>query len=112
MGNAHGKCGEEQRIEVAEESQQSATGRAGKWSAQPGVGRIFDGVSARLDRHNHRWPARPGEQQYEWESSRTIEPQSIPDRSKRLKALGNAVVPQVVEPIARAILECLQEIDQ
>jgi len=45
------------------------------WPAEPNVGRVVDGVSAGLD------------------------------RAKRLKSLGNAVVPQVVEQIGRAIME-------
>jgi len=38
-----------------------------------------------------RWPARPGEAQYPWEAPRVAV--GIKNRPKRLKALGNAVVP-------------------
>lgn len=63
-----------------------------------------------------RWPAGPGEAQYEWEAPRLIErgvgvaTDGIPGRLARywnrcaLKALGNAQVPQCVELIARSIL--------
>lgn len=63
------------------------------------------------------WPARPGEPQHEWEEPRTVEPalggaasrlsERLAGRHRRdsLKALGNSVVPQVVEQIGRAILE-------
>lgn len=47
------------------------------------------------------WPARPGEQQYPYEHPRTVV--GMPNRAKRLKALGNSVVPQQAEPIFRAI---------
>lgn len=47
------------------------------------------------------WPARPGEPQYPYEHSRTVV--GMKNRAKRLKALGNAVVPQQAEPIFRTI---------
>ncbi len=49
------------------------------------------------------WPARPGEEQYEWESPRTVvtrlggKPYGSPYRNKRLTLLGNGVVPQTAE---------------
>ena len=38
------------------------------------------------------WPARPGEAQFPFEYPRTVT--GLPNRAKRLKALGNSVVPQ------------------
>ncbi|MCZ2078941.1 MAG: DNA cytosine methyltransferase [Bryobacterales bacterium] len=73
------------------------------------VGRIADGLSARLDGPVYRWPAGPGQPQHAWEPPRVTSGQ--PDRTKRLKALGNAVVPQVVYPLAVAIREWLQAQD-
>ena len=63
------------------------------------MGRVLDGLPDRL---HGRWPAGPGEQQHDWEPPRLA--RGVKDRTKRLKALGNAVVPQVVEVIGRAIL--------
>ena len=63
------------------------------------------------------WPARPGQSQYEWEQPRTVElPMggAVAGLSERLvrrhrvsalKALGNAIVPQVAEVIGRAIMQ-------
>lgn len=60
-------------------------------STQSRMGRGADGLSARLDAH--RWPAGPSEPQHEHEAPRVSS--SVRDRAARLRALGNAVVPQV-----------------
>lgn len=58
--------------------------------AQPGLGGGAHGLPSGLDAH--RWPAGRGEAQHEWEPPRVA--QGILERRQRLKALGNAVVPQ------------------
>ena len=75
---------------------------SGAWQAQPGLGREPDGLPHRLD----RWPARPGEAQHQWEAPRVCG--KCDNRAARLKALGNAVVPQVgyvVGQVVRRIME-------
>ena len=75
---------------------------ARKGVSEPGVGRGPHGVPARMDRH--RWPALPGERQHDWEPPR-VTPVAAPNKSQRLKALGNAVVPQVAEYVGRLIMQ-------
>jgi len=69
---------------------------------QSNMGRDVDGFSAWLDRYC--WPAGPGRPQHKWEPARVVT-DHVTDRAKRLKALGNAVVPQVAEYIGGMIME-------
>lgn len=55
------------------------------------LGGVSDGLSVGLDAH--RWPAGRGEPQHPWEPPRVST--GATDRRHRLRALGNAVVPQV-----------------
>ena len=40
------------------------------------------------------WPAGRGAEPYSWEPPRTIPARSDPQRSAKVRAIGNAVVPQ------------------
>lgn len=69
-------------------------------TSQPGLGGISPGIPRRLD--PHRWPAPPGPQ-HEWEPPRTRDRR--PTDTARLRALGNAVVPQCAEIVGRWVVE-------
>ena len=87
------------------------------------VARLADGDATGLEgrrvpgcERTHQWPAGPGSRPHEWEQPRTVESpmgraaHGISARlasarwRNALRALGNSVVPQVVEVIGRAIL--------
>lgn len=74
--------------------------------AESGIRRNPNGLSVGLD--GHRWPAGSGQPQHEWEPSRQITKRGT-GWSSRIKALGNAVVPQVVYPFAVEIAKHLME---
>lgn len=88
---------------------------------QSGInGAAQSGQGATVARSGYQWPSRPGQPQYEWEQPRTIElplggaVAGLPVRLVRrhrvsaLKALGNAIVPQVAEVIGRAIMQMVE----
>jgi len=75
--------------------------------SQSRLGRELDGFSSRLDRPI-RWPAGSGEPQHNWEPPRVVIGKQ-PDRAKRLKALGNAIVPQCVKYVAEQVLISLEK---
>lgn len=92
----------------AERAWGMATSRPGNRSVESRLGGIFDGLPARLDtaRRQARWPAPPGQAQYEWEAPRTSQGEA--NRTARLKALGNSVVPQVIQPFAEGLRQALE----
>jgi DNA (cytosine-5)-methyltransferase 1 len=76
-----------------------------EWHSQSRMGRNHDGIPAWLDRP--RFPAGSGQSQHAWEPPRQVEKRPA-DWAARVKALGNAVVPQVVYPFAVEIARLLQ----
>ena len=70
----------------------------GRGSVESGLGRMVDGLSARLDRVHGGWAEEPA-------TPRVAV--GVPDRVARLHGLGNAVVPQIPELIGRAIIRSM-----
>ena len=106
--------------ELGDTASEGLEGRAGK-SVQRGSEGLActDGGSASTP-----WPARPGEEQYEWEEPRVTEAQSelggtidgsargvdaITNRVDRLRLLGNGVVNQCAELAWRTLWKQLNE---
>lgn len=96
VGDADGqRRAERNRAAVTERAELrgagGAAGRISRIGAEPRMGGDSDGLPRGLD--GHRWPAGRGQQQHEGEPPRTAS--GVARRAGRLKALGNAVVPQV-----------------
>lgn len=116
MGNTNRQHIEKCCVAIEMATQLKTTGCTGEGIAgtagatEPGMGGNADGLSAKLDGTRlmqHRWVARPNEAQHEDEPPRLCG--KIPNRRARIKALGNAVVPQVAYPIFKLLFEYLSE---
>ena len=99
MANAH-----QPRLEIRLEGpavQQPAVERGGWWLSEPDVGRVVNGISSHMD----CIAGVPIEPTSEWaRKAQATGKRRAAGRVYRLRALGNAVVPQIPEAIARAIL--------
>jgi DNA (cytosine-5)-methyltransferase 1 len=105
LGNPNGQYANRRRLNTGSLSQYKTPSvwRCKHRYSESRLGRDAHGVSYRLD--SHRFPAPPGKP-YTWEPTRTTEVKT--DRAARLQALGNAVVPQCVYPVALAIMEWME----
>jgi DNA (cytosine-5)-methyltransferase 1 len=79
-------------------------GRNGQ--TKPLLGRTDHGLPYWLDKP--RWPAPQGKSQHDYEAPRTVQTKT-PYDTNRIKALGNAVVPQIVYALALEIKKHLSE---
>lgn len=74
--------------------------------AKPRLGRTASRIPHWLD--TPQWPAGQGTTQYDYEAPRTVQTKTAHDTS-RIKALGNAVVPQIVYALAKEISQNLSQ---
>ena len=104
VGNADAQ--RQHQSQGSQSDQRRRTQDAGRSHAQRSMGGNAHGPPPGLD--GHRWPAGRGEAQYEGEPPRVARRGEIPENAARLRALGNAVVPQVAEMIGRRMLVMLE----
>lgn len=92
----------------SDSTQPTADGASGRIT-QSNLGLTIDGYPGLVAQCS--FPARPGEEQYDWEAPRTVQPKSVENRVAMLTALGNSIVPQTLVPYARALIRHLEECD-
>ena len=87
------------RLEKGESKRRCHVHDAEGWTVEPGMGRSFDGLSVWMDGVRSRWANGT------WEEGIPRIVSGVPNRVGRLKAIGNAVVPQQFYPVFRAIAD-------
>jgi DNA (cytosine-5)-methyltransferase 1 len=101
-GNAGGGRAQANQLPVRRNTSRSRRMRLNR-TTQPRLGGTATRLSNWLD--GHQWPAGLGQPQHDYEPPRVIT--GAKNRTARIKALGNAVVPQVILPLAAAVREFL-----
>lgn len=77
------------------------------WKAQPRLGRDAHGLP--FDVAGHAFPAGRGAEQHTWEPPRAVAGSvKVPDRPAKLRALGNAVVPQCGLVVGRILIAVMR----
>lgn len=112
LADAHGSALrlEQQRIaggwsRAVCDSRQAEFGHVGSSSGEGRESRLGGGAHGGADGLD-RWPRRWGQEPEEWEPPRTLEKQPRgTNRRARLRALGNAVVPQCARAVGRSIAD-------
>lgn len=106
---AHSRCNDASSRGKCE----AASEGSGEWYGQSGS--RCDAGPGHSETSRQTWPARPGENQKQWEPPRTTQPglgghvDGISNRVDRLRALGNAVVPQVAATAFSTLFHSLQK---
>lgn len=91
---------------ITDRTSENGNGGGGSLKDEPRLGGTVDGLSRWMDRsYDYLAVAGPGEPQHAWEHPRVTT--RMDHRTDRVRAIGNAVVPQVVYPLAVAIREWL-----
>ena len=78
--------------------------------SQPGMGGDAHGVS--YDVAGHRWPSPRGPFQHAWEQPRAFTRDMTDEDRSKLRALGNAVVPQCSLVVGRVLIHAMRETPQ
>lgn len=98
-----------QSISYAPQSSSGLLGEQYQFGTESRLDSESDGLPARMG--VCRWPAGQGKFQHEWELPRQVLADRRPTWRKEAAVYGNAIIPQVVYPLALAVFDWLQAQD-